>query len=56
MWLRCVDTGGHLMATDLETWVAVEVSLTPWVDVCHCHPALLRGLREWAGQQEGCID
>ncbi len=54
MWLRCVDTSGHLMAANLETWITVEVCLTSGMDVCHCHSAALGRQREWTGQQKGC--
>lgn len=41
------------MATDLETWVTVEVSLASRMDVHHRDAAALRRQRERAGQQEG---
>lgn len=54
VWLCGVDTRSHLVATDLEAWITVEVSLTSGVDVRHCHAAALGRLRERAGQQKGC--
>lgn len=53
--LSGVDAGRHLVAAHLEARVAVEVGLTSWVDVRHCHAALVGGARERAGQQEGCV-
>lgn len=53
-WYRRIDAGGHFVAANLETWVAVEVRLTSWVDVCHRHSAALGGQRERAGQQIRC--
>lgn len=53
-WYRRIDAGGHFVAANLETWVAVEVCLTSWVDVCHRHSATLGRQRERAGQQIRC--